>query len=134
MRRKKQILCLMLTVLVFLSGIWCENSITDFQAENVSVGADISHTLWEDDAVTETQLCMEEMLGVRIHAGLLQLTGRLTHLARKTRVTFDFLYSDISDASERKFFAGSEEIYFSCQCPEELVVNYIHQSDGKKRI
>lgn len=132
--RKEQYRCLILAILVFLSGMWCENSMTGFRAENAAADADNAYILSAGDAVGEAQLCTEEMLNVRTHAGLLQLAGRLIHQSGKARPAFAFLCSDTLSLAEGKFYTGSEEISFSGQCPEELVVTYMHQSDGKKRI
>lgn len=134
MRHKKQSICLILAILVFLSGIWCENSITDSFMEYAAMGESSPHILFDGDAVTEAQLCTEEMLNVRTHVGLLQLAGRFLHPTRRARLAYDLLCPDHLLSAEGKFFTGSEKMHFFIQCPEELVVNYIHQSDGKKKI
>lgn len=134
MRHKKQSICLILALLVFLSGMWWENSMTDFFAEYASAGESSIPILSDGDAVSEAQLCTEEMLNVRTQVGLLQLTGRRLQPTRKVRLAQELPYSDYPISAERKFFTGSEELHFFIPCPEELVVNYIHQSDGKKRI
>lgn len=134
MRHKKQSICLILAILVFLSGMWWENSITDSFTEYAAMGESSTPILSDGDAVTEAQLCTEEMLNVRTQVGLLQLAGRFIHPTRKARLILDFQCSDILSSADGKLYTGSEEMRFFIQCPEELVVNYIHQSDGKKKI
>lgn len=134
MRLKKQSICLLLAVLIFLSGMWFENDRADSFAECVSTGVCSSDILSADDTVSRAQLCTEEMLSVRINVGLLQLAGRFAFQTRRARLLVNFLYLDPLSTAEGKFFPSSEETHFFSQCPDELVVNYIHLSDGKKRI
>lgn len=95
-----------------------------------------SYIMADDATISQARPCTTEMLGVRNNAGIQRLASRFINSKRESKVSHNFLYSNIFSLheKERKFFISSEAIQFCIQCQNELVINYIHKSDGKKRI
>ncbi|MDO5541284.1 MAG: hypothetical protein Q4F83_14675 [Eubacteriales bacterium] len=78
--------------------------------------------------------CTSEMLGVCNDAGIRQLAGRFVSQKREAKTSSDILYSNFFSLEDGKFSTGSEVFQFYNHYRNELVVYYIHESDGKKRI
>ena len=79
-------------------------------------------------------LCTTEMLEFHNDIGTQPLTSQYISQKRESSVALAFQCSDIFSLYEGKFFTGSDEVQFDHQYQEELVADYINQSDGKKRI
>ena len=82
--------------------------------------------------IVTTEQCTTEMMGIRNHTGIQQLASRYIGHKRDGRLSLEFLCSNIFCLSEGRSFARFEKIYFFKQYQKELVLNYIHKSDGKK--
>ena len=132
--KKQKLICFMLTVFVFLSGIYFENIHTDFSVVCASNEKNDSFLTTYDAVIVATEHCTTEMMGIRNNMGMQQLTSRYIGQKRDHRLSFDLLCSDIFCLSEGRSFTRFEKIYFLKQYKDECVLNYIHKSDGKKRI
>lgn len=132
--KKEKLISFVLVIFVFLSGMCFENVKTDSFYVYVSSDTTDACIMSCEAAIIDTEHCTTEMLGVRNGVGLQKLTGRFISQKRDGRLSQEFLYLDIFSLFEGKLFASSEKIHFLNQYQEEFVLNYIHKSDGKKRI
>ncbi len=132
--RNRKILCFLLAMLVLLFGTRCEKSRLETlfacaPAENADSLIRVA-----DAAISDTQLCTTEMLGVRSHTGIRQLSSRFVSIRGEARLSLFCLCSAILSLDEGKFFTNSALLQSEHPRQEELVPRYIHRSDGKKRI
>lgn len=132
--KKQRLLCFVLIILVFISGMCFENIKTEVSAECVSTENVNSYIMPRDVTMVDAEHCTTEMMGIRNGAGIRRLTNGYPGHKRESRTFLEFLYSNIFSLSEGKIPTRFEIIYFLNQNQEELVLKYIHKSDGKKRI
>jgi len=129
---RNKLLYILITIFVFVSGMYLddikENSVPPYEhteLTNFYISA-------EDSVINDSQACTTDMLGIRGNTG----TGNLVRLAnqkRDNKISLDFLLENIFSLNEGKSYASFEEDQLIVDNREELVTNYIHNSDGKKR-
>lgn len=82
----------------------------------------------------DTHVCTAGMLSSRGDRSREQITFRLSLLRRDTGKRPDFLSQNTVCPDEDNFCSFFEEIQSLSENQQELITNYIHNSDGKKRI
>ncbi|MBQ4531442.1 MAG: hypothetical protein IJA36_12675 [Lachnospiraceae bacterium] len=132
--RKKKLVCFMLMIFVFLSGMYFENVKTDFSVVCASNETTNSYIMSYDAVIMEAEHCTTEMMGIRNSIGIKQFVSRYITHKRDSRNPLDFLCSNSFCLSEGRSFTRFETTCFLNQYQEEFVLNYIHKSDGKKRV
>lgn len=127
-----KIVCIILSIIVSLSGIFLE----DVEADNTFAWSpnEITNSYIQSASATieDAQVCTTETLGVRSNSRTQQLTGRYTSQKGEFKRSHNFLCPNIFLLQEGRFFSGSEITQIRSGCFSELVINYIHKSDGKK--
>ncbi|MBD5089595.1 MAG: hypothetical protein HDT30_12455 [Clostridiales bacterium] len=131
-----KILCFILVIFIVLSGMCIENIEADYSFAYAPMEETNSYIMTDDAVISQAEPCTTEMLGVCNNAGIQRLAGQFINQKRESKVSLNFLYSNIFSLheKERRFLISSKAITFCNQCQDELVVKYIHKSDGKKRI
>ena len=131
--RNRKMLCIITAVFMFLSGICLESTRANalFAYPPVQT-ADGSITSINGTGMEE-QLCTSEMLGVRMDAGLCQRINRMSAQKRGIGNALYVLCQDLFSARKQSCFISSLVFPFYYPCQDIFVINYIHQSDGKKR-
>ena len=132
--RWNKLICFILTILVLLSGTYFESIKTDSLFVYAPIEGTGGQTLSHGAVLKEADFCTTEMLGVRNHGGIQQLTSCYLNQEKVARVSLIFLCSDVFSLFQGKFFTGSQVLRFHSQYQEELVAHHIEKSDGKKRI
>ena len=132
--KRNKIFCILITLLVFISGMYFEDikvdsvfASTPTETTNIYI-SDISHV------ITDTLVCTAEMLGVRGNMVTGQYTIRFANQKRDTRVSLEFLCRNIFSINQGESYGSFEEVQSISRSQDELVLKYIHKSDGKKRI
>lgn len=132
--KRNKIFCILITLLVFISGMYFE----DIKADSVfaSTPGETTNSYTSDigSVTIDTQVCTTEMLAVCGNMVTGQFTIRFVNQRRDTRVSPDFLCQNIFFLNEGKSYASIEEVQLISKSQDELIANYIHKSDGKKRI
>lgn len=132
--KRNKIFCILITLLVFISGMYFE----DIKADSVfasTPGETTNSYIPDIGSVTiDTQVCTTEMLAVCGNMVTGQFTIRFVNQRRDTRVSPDFLCQNIFSLNEGKSYASIEEVQLISKSQDELIANYVHKSDGKKRI
>ena len=86
-----------------------------------------------DSVADNSKACTSEMLGIRRNVTLrdnyVRTSGR-----REYRITVDFYQDNGNGYNICPFYAGISDGRDYNVRQEELVTNYIHKSDGKKRV
>lgn len=129
--KRRNILCVLITLLVFVSGMYFESIKID--SDFVSVHTEVADTsiLPVNCVLTDTQACTTEMLGIR---GDISMVRVVANLRRNVEIFGDFLCQNVFSLQEKKSEMSFEKSVIRTDTREKLVINYIHKSDGKKEI
>lgn len=133
-KKRQKFISFVLIIFVFLSGVCFESIKTDSFYLYVFTEKADSCIMSCEEGILNTEYCQAEMLGSCDSARLQKINNQCVNQKREIRVSLDFLYSNIAPLFQGKSVSDSEKIYFWNQYPKEFVLNYIHKSDGNKRI
>ena len=133
-KKRNELLYVIIILLVFISGMFFEDFKVDSGFVYAATETTNSYMSSVNPVVTDTNACTTEMLGTHKSMGQGQLTTRCTYQRRNSKLSRDYLLLIIIFLYEGKSYANCEEIQFVSKITDNLVVNYIHKSDGKKRI
>lgn len=130
---KRRMIGLILAIILFLSGVCFEQLKMDSFLVNSSVESETSsirscQTVLCDANVYSTDI-LRDCNRIR-----LQQSGRCTCPKRELRNSLNLLHLNNSFWTAGNYFASLVLIQSFDQKPSELVTQYIHKSDGKKRI
>lgn len=130
---KRRMICLILSVILFLSGVCFEQLKTDSFLVNSSAESETSSI-----RSCQTVLSDADVYNVNILRDCnrikLQQSGRCTCPKREIRNSLSLLHFSNSLWIAGNNLASLVLIQSFDQKPSELVTQYIHKSDGKKRI
>ena len=126
--------CLILAIFVFLSGICFGNDITESMffcvpIEETNEGVDFTNTLFSNGNQS-TDVVPDNRVSIRTQ----QVNNQIMASKKSYKLSFVFLCADVFSMTSGKFFATSEMMQLSKLHQEEVIVHYIQNSDGKKRI
>ncbi len=128
-----KILCFFLILFVICSGICFESIKTDSIFACAPIETSNVQSISFGEAASDAEVCTTEMLGIRNHSRIQQLTEQgIPRGVEKLSLVLLCLY--LFSILLRKFFKSSEKVQFLEVHQEETVSNYIHKTDGKKRI
>lgn len=130
--KKSRMICIILSILMFFSGMCFEDIKTDALSACAPVLETNACMAALDAAEMDVTFCTRELLGIQNVIGIRQLKSRYISQKKEAKISFDFLCSDVFSLYEGKFFTSSETIQIQNRCLNELVTNYIHKTDGKK--
>ena len=132
--KKSKYWCLILAMLVLLTCMHFEDCNASTVRACATVASPYSQELTRGVAFTNAELCTTEMLGERRNAGAQQLTSRYINQKREWNTSLSLLYIAILAFLCRKLLTSAEAVCFFQHRLAELVIRYIHRTDGKKRI
>ena len=132
-RKIKKLICAFITLFMFVSGMCFDEIRTDSLFASASSERD-TFLSSGCSAFTDEQACTVDMLGIRGTAELGRITVRAAVQKRDEKASSDFLCQKISVPTEGKSYISSDGIQFISEFSDEHIVNYLHRSDGKKRI
>lgn len=129
----RRIIGFILTLFICVAGMYFGDVKVDsvFVCPSVDVSGACIETV--DSVADNSKACTSEMLGIRRNVTLrdnyVRTSGR-----REYRITVDFYQDNGNGYNVRPFYAGISDGRDYNVRQEELVTNYIHKSDGKKRV
>lgn len=132
--KRNKLICVLMTVFVLVSGMYIEDFKTDstfMRAPTETTNSCISSV---DDFITDAHACTTEMLGIRGNAKAGQSTIRFASQKGDTEISLHFLCQNIFSLTGGKSYACLSQMQFISENQGGLATNYIHKSDGKKRI
>lgn len=131
---RNKFICMLMILFVFVSGMYFEEFRidSDFSYAHADI-ADICY-FSEKPVVVDTQVCTTAMLGIRGNAGLGRMERSFVSQRRGTRTSTDFLCQSLFSLNTGKSYINFENTQWISGTLENLVAEYIHKSDGKKRI
>lgn len=132
--RTRRGICFLLVMAMCLLGIYSKNRQADFFLAYASAQQTPCSILSRAFVMKDTEPCTAEMLGIRSDTQTRQTAGRPTGQKRDIRISLDSLCPELFSLKKKSFLASSEIIQFCRSCQKELLTDYIHELDGKKRI
>lgn len=132
--RNYKTICFILAIIVLLSVMGLDNMKPASSFGCAPMEKIHCYLLSADAANKDAQLCTTEMLEIYDNIVMQQLTSQLFSEDRETSVSLDFLSFNSFFISKGRFCTGLRGIQFLNQKNNEIVITYIHNSDGKKRI
>lgn len=132
--KKNKLICVLITLFVFISGMYFEDSKVDSVFGCTPTETTNYFISSVNTVISYAQACTTEMLGVRGNRELEQLTIRFANQRRDTKIFPDFLCQNNFSLNEGISYTSLEGMQLILKFQDELVKNFIHKSDGKKRI
>ncbi len=136
-RKHYKFICMIIVLLAFFSGL-CTESV--LEADHV-MPASVKHAFGTLDepgnGVKDVQICTIEVDGTRGTGEVNPLAeqygqGKVIRTAQ--RISQDVLCVDIFYAETGNTLEYTESVFCDCRYLEESLTEFIHKSDGKKRI
>ena len=129
--KSKRFLCAMLSMLIIISGIYFGNARVDNMSLKESPVASVPSIHGVESVLTDTEACTSEMLGIRLD--LSELTVKCARTGRNDELAGILCFYGISmePVSISDYDYADKTTY---DCHREKISDYIHNSDGKKRI
>lgn len=129
--KSKRFLCAMLSMLIIISGIYFGNARVDNMSLKESPVASVPSIHGVESVLTDTEACTSEMLGIRLD--LSELTVKYARTGRNDELADILCFAGISmePVSISDYDYADQTTY---DCHSEKISDYIHNSDGKKRI
>ncbi len=131
---KYRLAILVLTILVLYSGVSIENVSADYAPVITSVNKINSYTASADTKLSDMHFCTAKLLISIDHTETPQFLTRGSNKKRETKWSLDFLCSHSLSFQQEDHSVSSEPVEILLQGPDEIVILYIHEADGKKRI
>lgn len=132
-RKPGKSVCVILAVILFLSGMLFEENQLDVPFVCTPIERATSCLQADYDTIMEEDLATAEMLENQSNCTIRQLAGNCMRSKGGLRISLAFLCPDVFQLQKEKFFTGSEITSHYGRYLDELIINYIHSSDGKKR-
>lgn len=132
-RKKNKFICILIALFVFIFGMYFgENKIDSLFS--YSLQKDMDTYFISADCMIEDHACTAQMLGIRGNLEIGQSIRTIANQKKEIKFYFGFLLFIILSFHKRKFDAHFEKLIPASNCHHKFVTNYIHRSDGKKRI
>ncbi len=132
--KKQRCICVLIAYFVLVSGMYFENIKVDSAFVCAPTETTNAYVFSLDTGHTATEACTTEMLGVRQGAGFQEFSARFANQRKDTKIASDDRGQSIIALKNGVSYAILEKIEQISEFQEKLVTNYIHKSDGKKRI
>ena len=129
---KSRIAVLILAVLICVSGIRMESVNAEHASVVTSVNKENIYTKPVDTKLADVYFCTEKLLGTVNATKSRQAFSRCSNKKREIKWSLAFLCADNFSLHKEENAAHVGPVELAYQGPEELVILYIHESDGKK--
>lgn len=132
MRKNKQWICIVMSLFILLSGMCLESIHAD--AMSFCVKNEESTFLNIYSSVPSVDARVEEVSRGSYTTTIQRAIGKSFQIRRTLRVVYELLCKVDTAGLSDKFYTTEESFAVFWQEPGAVVTNYIHNSDGKKRI
>ena len=132
--KQSRLISVMLMLFILVSGMYFDCFRVDSGFVCAPEQASVSSMVPVDSVIADAKSCTVETIGSRGNLGQGQFISRLAQQRRDTKVALSLLALNIFSLNEGKFYTHFETIQSVSENQQELVINYIHKSDGKKHI
>lgn len=135
MRKKRnEWIGMLMIVLVLIAGVYGSNAKVASLSMCAPVQTTNSYRSSIDAVITNMEMGTIEMIGICDNTNQEQLAIRFQNQNRDTKIFLDFLYQVITSPKEEQSYASVKKIQIVSKIQDTLVINYIHEIDGKKNL
>lgn len=134
MQRNKQWICYFIALFIFMSGMCFESIKADSLALCTSKEDTTYASLTGGSIVSGMEARTEEIAGANRTTRILGIQNQSVQLRRTVRLFCSYVLSLASIALAHKFYTAEELLVQATANGHAVVLNYIHNIDGKKRI
>ena len=127
----KKVLSYLLITLMLFSGMLYETILEDSIFDYTTVTHSSPYIGTYGNVITDATVCTTEMLGVRTTSYVQQFAAR-SQQRIAVKAAFDYLPVDHISQIFSKFFLTVHIVQFRDFCRQAVLVDYIHNKDGKK--
>ena len=131
--KKKQILCLILALFVFFTGVCFEQIEADSLFSFTLETEPSSYVGTYEVTILKAELCTAKMLGIHDHSYLGKDTNKTVHGRKNIGKTLEFYCTNIGSTSFSNFYATVNAVFHKKLHHNFVILTYIHNADGKKR-
>ena len=131
--KRKKLWCILAIMMIFLSGMYFEESKVDSYFP-CTAAETTSHIFPVKMVIADEQMCTNQMLGIRSNIVASQLVIRLMNQKGDAKLSFDYLCESSFSKKEGNDYARLEGRNLFQEEQSNLIIKYIQNSDGKKRI
>ncbi len=133
-RAGKHIVSFILALSMLFSGMCFENVKADSSLVYPSMQEQKADVILHSADISSEEACTTEMLGIRGISSIRQYVGRRVQSRKDAKAVLEFSYENSQLHLYSGFYAAAGSIAFPKLCSGAVVLNYIHNKDGKKRI
>lgn len=133
MQKNKQWICYFIALFIFMSGMCFENIKADSLAL-CTTKADTAYASLTGSMIPGMEARTEEIAGANRTSRILGIQNQSVQLRRTVRLFCSYILSLASIALAQKFYMSEEPFLLVKEDGHRIVLNYIHNMDGKKRI
>lgn len=133
MQKNKQWICYFIVLFILMSGMCFEN----LGANSLSLRAtgDSVYTNLSGRTMSAMEARTEEIAGTNQAARIIGIQNQSVQQVRRTlRLFCNYLLGIVSIAIAQKIYMAEESVFLKKADCHAAVLNYIHNTDGKKRI
>lgn len=133
-QKYRKLLCCMLAMAILFSGVYFESTQAESMFLNTSVESTLPGIYSNEAKIITSEACTAEMLGISDRFQTRLLTGGMIVNRRENQLAVDYLCLDNSLQLLTNHVAALVRIHLPESNNGEVLLTYIHNSDGKKRI
>ena len=132
--RKNTVWCIIIALLIVVAGMYFEDGKVDSISSCAFSEEPNCYISESDSVITKEDVDITRTLGVREYVEASLRTNGLTNQSRAMKVSLFYKDINVFSSNEGKYYASLEEVQLIFDRGDEFAINYIHKSDGKKRI
>ena len=132
MRRNKQWICYFIALFILLSGMCLETLNTDTVLFSVQQKESTFIQIYNPHPSFEARA--EELSRTTYSSTIQRISNPTQQIRRNLRVVYELLYIVDAVSSSDEFYITENALSLMKRGCSSVVVNYIHNTDGKKRI
>lgn len=133
LEKEKRWICKFIVLSILISGMCFENVKADSIFVYTTDSSSDSYLCSSEDTILAQEVCTTEMLGVRTASSMQQLANRVTNNKRELRFLLVFMCVVAVLQLFSNFYTTVDILQFSKRQSKTVVLNYIHNMDGKKK-
>lgn len=133
-KTKRYAISLIIVLSMLISGMCFDNSKADSFLECTSLEMPAASISSCSADAADSAICTTEMLGIHNISYVRPVTNRNIGLRKDIRASFELLCAKAQSHLNSNFLMTAGIMQFPKLCFQAVVSNYIHNTDGKKRM
>ncbi len=133
LEKEKRWICKFIVLFILISEMCFENVKADSVFVYTTDSSSDSYLCSSEDAILAQEVCTTEMLGVRTASNMQQIANRVTNNKRELRFLLVFMCVVAVLQLFSNFYTTVDILQLSKRQSKTVVLNYIHNIDGKKK-